>query len=39
MTASGRVRGGGIEQKRKRTHGQGQQAVDCWGRVYKGTKW
>ena len=32
MTASGReVRGVGIEQKGKRTHGQGQQCGDCWG--------
>ena len=31
MTASGRVRGGGIEQKRKRTHGHGQQCGDWWG--------
>ena len=28
---SGEVRGGGIEQKRKRTHGHGQQGGDCWG--------
>ena len=32
MTASGGVLGGGgIEQKRKRTHGHGQQCSDCWG--------
>ena len=32
-------RGGGIEQKEKRTHGLWQQCGDCWvGRVYKGTK-
>ena len=42
MTASGgggRLRGGGIEQKGKKTHGHGQQCGDCggqWG--YKGTK-
>ena len=40
MTASGReVRGVGIEQKGKRTHGHGQPCGDCWGVVrYKGTK-
>ena len=26
----GMVRSGGIEQKRKRTHGHGQQCSDCW---------
>ena len=32
MTASGvgRLVGGGIEQKGKRTHGHGQQCGDCW---------
>ena len=40
-TASGRaLRGGGIEQKGKRTHGRGQQYGECLGeRGYKGTKW
>ena len=28
----GEVRGGGIEQKRKRTHGHGQQGIDCRGK-------
>ena len=27
----GRLEGGGIEQKRKRTHGHGQQCGDCCG--------
>ena len=27
----GGVGGGGIEQKRKRTHGHGEQCGDCWG--------
>ena len=27
----GRSRGGGIEQKGKRTRGHGQQCGDCWG--------
>ena len=27
----GRLEGGGIEQKGKRTHGHGQQYGDCWG--------
>ena len=32
LTALGSgVRGGGMEQKRKRTHGHGQQCGDCWG--------
>ena len=32
MTANvGRLVGGGIEQRRKRTHGHGQQCGDCWG--------
>ena len=31
MTASGRLGGGGIEQKGKRTHGHGQQCGDGWG--------
>ena len=33
MTASGggRLGGGGIEQKGKRTHGHGQWCGDCWG--------
>ena len=33
MTTSGgkEVRGVGIEQKGKRTHGHGQQCGDCWG--------
>ena len=33
MTVSGRgrLRGGGIEQKGKRTHGHEQQCGDCWG--------
>ena len=26
-----RLRGGGIEQKWKRTHGHGQPGGDCWG--------
>ena len=26
------MRGRGIEQKGKRTHGYGQQCGDCWGR-------
>ena len=31
MTAGGgRLGGGGIEQKGKRTHGHGQQCGDCW---------
>ena len=40
MTASGggRLRDGGIKQKRKRTHGHGQQCGDCWV-GYRGTKW
>ena len=34
------VRGGGTEQKGKRTHGHGQQCGDYWGgRQYKGAKW
>ena len=34
MTTSGegRLGGGRIKQKRKRTHGHGQQCGDCWGR-------
>ena len=36
----GKSRGGGIEQKGKRTHGPGQQSGDYGGRRrYKGTKW
>ena len=33
MTAGerGRLGGGGIEQKRKRTHGHGQQCGERWG--------
>ena len=31
ITAGGGVRGRGIEQKGKRTHGHGQQCGDCWG--------
>ena len=32
MRASGEdLRDGGIEQKRKRTHGHGQRCGDCWG--------
>ena len=27
----GGVGGGGIERKRKRTHGHGEQCGDCWG--------
>ena len=30
------LRGGRIEQKRKRTHGHGQQYGDCWERGVKG---
>ena len=34
MTASGgrgvSVKGGGMEQRGKRTHGHGQQGGDCW---------
>ena len=30
----GEVRGGGIEQKGKRTHGHGRQCGDCWGEGY-----
>ena len=35
MTASRkeRLKGGGMEQKGKRTHGHGQQCGDCWGEV------
>ena len=34
MTAvgEGRLGGGGIEPKGKRTHGHGQQCGDCWGK-------
>ena len=36
MTASGggewRLRGRGIEQKGKRTHGHGHQGGECWGK-------
>ena len=33
MTAKGgKGRGGGTEQKRKRTHGRGQQYGGCWGK-------
>ena len=35
----GEVRGGGVEQKGKRTQGHGQQCGDCGGGVYKGTAW
>ena len=33
MTATGwrEIRGGGTEQKGKRTHGHGQLCGDCWG--------
>ena len=31
MTANGVVKGGGIEQNGKRTHGLGQQCGDCLG--------
>ena len=31
----GSLGGGEIEQKRKETHGHGQQCDDCWGEVYK----
>ena len=34
----GRVGGAGIEQKGKRTHGQGPQHGDWGGGEYKGTK-
>ena len=27
----GRLRGGGSEQRAKRTHGHGQQCGECWG--------
>ena len=36
MAASGRVGGGGTEQKQKRTHGHGQQCGDWGGGRYKG---
>ena len=37
MTASGggRLGGGGIEQKGKRTHGHGPQCSDCGGKAMK----
>ena len=40
MTVSGRgrLRGGGIEQKGKRTHGHEQQCGDCWGGGGRGIK-
>ena len=41
-SGGGGVAGGGIEQKGKRTHGQGQQCnsvVIAGWRRYKGTKW
>ena len=31
LVSGGRLEGGGIEQKGKRTHGHGQQCGDCWG--------
>ena len=31
MGQGGRLKGGGIEQKGKKTHGHGQQCADCWG--------
>ena len=39
MTAKcvvGRLEGRGIEQKRKMTHGHGQQCGDCWGEDIRG---
>ena len=39
MTVGVGVRGGRIEQKRKRTHGHGQQCGDCWGKgITRGLK-
>ena len=39
MTAiGGRLGDGRIDQKRKRTHGQGQQCGDCWGEDIRGLK-
>ena len=32
-------RGGGVEQKGKRTHGHGQQCGDCGVKGHKGYKW
>ena len=37
MSASGgRLADRGIEQKRKGTHGHGQQCGDCWGKGCQG---
>ena len=42
LTAGGDLGGGGMEPKRKRTHGHGEQCGDCGsggGRGYKVDKW